>query len=124
MKRLFLALPLLCLLLLLTGCGAPAAFNGNRTSDERQFYMEYTLLNMTETRDFALSDGDAVDVSIISESGDLSVLIQKDDDAPVYEGHALPSGTFRVTVHEGGTYRVTVTGKMAKGSVRFSVHRE
>ncbi len=124
MKKPFCALALLLLCLSLTACGNEnASFHGSRTSDGEQFMMEYSVLNMTEKRSFALNTGDVIDVDLVSEAGDLSVVIQKGDETPIYRGNGLPTSHFQVTARDGGTYDVAVTGRQAKGSVRFVVQR-
>jgi len=65
---------------------------------------------------------DTIHAEIIVEGGSLSFKIQKDDEAPVYEGVDVSfSDEFDVDIEESGTYTVTVTGEKAKGSVSFTV---
>ena len=106
---------------MLTSCGTEPTFNGSRTSDGTNFFMEYCILNRMESQDLEMKEGDIIDVEIVSDSGNLAVTIQKGDEDPIYSGNELPTSSFSVGVPKEGTYTITVTGKKAKGSVSFRI---
>ncbi|WP_346684740.1 hypothetical protein [Anaerostipes butyraticus] len=57
---------------------------------------------------------------LIQDAGQLSIKIQKGQEEPVYESeNVCSSNNFNLDIEESGIYTVTVTGKKAKGSVRF-----
>ena len=84
--------------------------------------MDYKVLNKTDSQDLLVEAGDTIHAEIVVEGGSLSFKIQKDDEAPVYEGADVSSSEeFDVAIEKSGTYTVTVTGEKAKGSVSFTV---
>lgn len=110
----------LILILTLTACGTD--FDGSRTGNDSEFVMNYKMLNKMDSQDLVVTVGDVIHTKIIVEGGSLSFKIQKDDEAPIYEGKdVISSDEFDVEIEESGTYTVTVTGKKAKGSVAFTV---
>jgi len=102
--------------LLLSGCST-SKFNGNRTGNESQLIMDYTILNTTDFQMLKLVAGDIVNFEIKNDSGKLNIVFQKDGEKPAYEGTNVPTSSFKVNIDESGEYKVSVTGKKAKGSV-------
>lgn len=120
MKKLFYILCSLILVLSLTACKSD--FDGSRTGNESAFVMDYKVLNKMDSQDLTVEKGDTIHAKLIVEGGSLSVQIQKDDKAPVYEGEDVSvSDEFDIHIEESGTYTVSVTGENAKGSVSFTV---
>lgn len=120
MKKSLLIVCILALMVYLTACGTK--FDGSRTGNNREFTMEYRVLNTTETQDLTAESGDTISGKMIVHKGSLSIKIQKDGEEPIYEGSGISvSDAFDVEINEGGTYTVEVTGKGAKGSVSFIV---
>lgn len=120
MKKSLLIVCILALMVYLTACGTK--FDGSRTGNNREFTMEYRVLNTTETQDLTAESGDTISGKMIVHKGSLSIKIQKDGEEPIYEGSGISvSDAFDVEIDEGGTYTVEVTGKGAKGSVSFIV---
>ena len=109
----------LLLTILLTACGF-SEFNGSRTGNESQLIMEYSILNMTDSQELALSEGDIVDIDVVSLSGSVDIVLQKEEEEPIYRGTDVPTSSFQVAIDKSGTYRVSVAGKRAKGSVHIS----
>lgn len=64
-----------------------------------------------------MKEGEALEVTVDAESGNLSLLIQKDDDKPIYQGNKIKSAKFQVGIETEGTYTLTVTGRKARGYV-------
>ncbi len=84
--------------------------------------MEYTAFNTTDSQDLVVEAGDIIHGEIVAEDGHLSYKIQKEGEEPIAESENIFfSEEFDVEVEESGTYTVTVTGKKAKGSVKFVV---
>lgn len=82
--------------------------------------MDYTLFNMTDSQDLVMKAGETIHAELVVKSGTLSVQIQTENGEVVYEDSDIKtSGSFNVAVKENGIYTVTVTGKMAEGSVSF-----
>lgn len=117
------SLSIFCMLIitfLLGACGK-SAFSGSRTANDSQFILKYKAFNTTDAQPLFLESGDSIKAEIVVDSGKLSIKIQKDSDTPVYENDSIvASDNFNVEIQESGTYKITVTGKEAKGSVSFN----
>lgn len=92
-------------------------FDGSRIGNENQLIMEYSVLNGTDYQMMELQRDDWVEFTIVNESGKLDIILQKEDEDPIYQGADINTGYFRVGIEETGTYKVSVTGRNAKGSV-------
>lgn len=111
------------LIISLTGCFPD--FNGSRTGNDSQFIMKYTAFNTTDSQDLLVEAGDKINVKIVADAGQLSIKIQKGQEEPVYKSeNVCSSNNFNLDIEESGIYTVTVTGKKAKGSVRFIVEND
>lgn len=120
MKKHFSILCSLLLVLSLTACGTD--FSGSRTGNDNEFVMDYKVFNKTDSQDLIVEKGDTIHAKIIVEDGSLSYKIQKDDDKPILESDGIFfSKEFDVDIKESGTYKISVTGENAKGSVSFTV---
>lgn len=119
MKKLAYCLCSIVLAASLTACTGFAAFNGSRTCIENQLIMSYSVLNTTVSQSLELEKGDVLQADIVSDSGKVSVVVQKDGSEPLYEGDGLPTGAFEIAIDESGTYEVAVTGERARGSASF-----
>lgn len=102
---------------LLCACAQGAAFNGNMTRDKDHFDMTFEILNTSYSHELEMKEGEAFEVTVNVESGDLSLLIQKDDDKPIYQGNRVESAKFQVGIESEGTYTLTVIGKKTRGHV-------
>ncbi|GFO85118.1 hypothetical protein [Anaerostipes butyraticus] len=110
------------ILLIISLAGCSPDFNGSRTGNDSQFIMKYTAFNTTDSQDLLVEAGDKINAKIVIDGGHLSIKIQKGQEEPVYESeNVFFSNDFDLDIEESGTYTVTVTGKKAKGSVRFVV---
>lgn len=92
-------------------------FNGSRMGNDSQFVMEYTMLNTTESQVLELDAGDILDVEVVSDGGEVTIVIQKEDEEPIYESENASTDMFQIAIDEGGSYEVTVIGENAEGSV-------
>ncbi len=112
-----------CVLLLalaLTACGG-ADFDGSRLGNESELTMEFKTLNREDEQNLTIGEGEHLHAEISVEKGSLSVVIQKDDEAPVYEDGDLKGDLVFDVTPEAGTYTVHVDGRKARGSVSFTV---
>lgn len=104
------------IMLLFSACSS-TKFDGSRTGNESQLIMDYKVLNKEDYQILELENGDIVDFKIVSESGKVDIVLQKDGETPVYKGVDIPTSSFSVDISESGKYKVSVTGKNAKGNV-------
>ena len=96
--------------------------DGSWTGNDREFIMEYKVLNRADSQDLTAWAGDTIHGELTVGSGALSVSVCKEGEASLYERAALSaSETFDLPVEAGGTYTVTVAGMRAAGGVRFEV---
>ena len=122
MKKSLLIVCVLALIVSLTACGKTPVFNGSRTGNDKEFIMEYSVLNTTDGQELSAEAGDTIHTKIVVESGNLSIKIQKEDEEPIYESSGIEiSNEFDVEIDESGIYSVMVTGEKTKGSVSFVV---
>ena len=121
MKKISIIFCTVLLVVSLNACFS-TKLDGNRTADKSQHILEYTLLNTTDSQLLELKKGDVLAFEIVSESGKVNIIVQKDESEPIYQGTNIPTSSFNVEITEDGTYNCSVTGKKAKGSV--SVKKE
>ncbi len=110
-------LPIVALIILLLSACSSTKFDGSRTGNESQLIMEYKVLNKEDYQILELENGDTVDFKIVSESGKVDIILQKDGEKPVYKGVDIPTSSFSVDISESGKYKVSVIGKNAKGNI-------
>ena len=121
MKKLKLMLfVVICLSSLLIGCNGGSTFNGNKVTNADSFQMEYSILNQQEDSSLMLLAGDSIQVAISQKSGTVDVIVGMDGNEPVYEGNNLTNMGFTLNVNETGTYKISVIGHNACGSVVFT----
>ena len=119
MKKFLGIIGVLIIVFSLSGCGK-SSFDGSRIGNDSQFVMEYRIFNTTDEQSLLLDAGDTIRAKAVVDSGRLSIKIQKDSDAPIYENdNIVTSESFDVEIQESGTYKITVTGEKTKGSVSF-----
>jgi len=121
MKK-FSLLIILSMLILITaaGCSEPV-FNGNRTSNDVQFIMDYSILSRAETHEMKLKEGATINVIIKNNSGRVDILVADTNGKEIYKGDNAASGNFSLKIPKTDTYKFSVTGSKAKGSVSFKV---
>lgn len=126
MKKTGLLTGIVIVTVLLSACTGMknAAFSGSMTGDEKNFEIAFDVLNTTYTHELEMKQGEIIQVHIVKKSGDLKVMIQKDGEAPVYEGNGDAAADFSVTVPEDGAYTVRVTGNAAEGQVTFNGNKK
>lgn len=109
-------LPLLCLLVLLTGCTV-SAFDGSRVINEGGLSMSYTLFDRQEQAVLHLEEGDTLQVQLAHTGGTIDLLVGLEGQAPIYQGTGLDNASFTLNIHQTGDYTITATGHKAKGSM-------
>ncbi len=123
MKRTWIP-QLLCALVLLLAAGCTGAqFEGSETADDTQFSLEFTLLEGTRTHSMRLLPGDIVDVIIQKDAGRLDILVAASGGEVLYRADDADSMVFSLLIQKEYTYKISVTGKDASGSVNFTVVR-
>lgn len=100
------------------GC-SKQVFDGNRSSNDKQFIMNYSVLNRTETHEMKLEEGTIVNVTIENKSGHLDIVVAGTSGREIYKGNNAVSGNFTVQIPKTDTYKFSITGTKAKGSVSF-----
>ena len=108
------------ILLIATGC-TKQVFSGSSTGNEKQFLLDYSILNCTKTHHIKLEKGITIDVVIENKSGKLDVLVSDTNGEKIYKGNNPTSGKFSLVIPKTDTYKFSVTGSNAKGSVSFKV---
>lgn len=106
--------------LVLAGAMGPGESDVTREDDLFSLGMSYMSGEQSAT--FALSEGDAIEVTVVHISGDLRLHIACGEDV-IYEGHNPEMGDFRVNILKDGEYTITVSGRRADGSVSFEMIR-
>jgi hypothetical protein len=120
MKK-FIQVIIFCVIIFTTTSCQKQIFDGSRTSDDKQFILDYSVLSKTITHEMKLEQGTVIDVSIEDTSGRVDILVTNEDDKKIYRGDNASSGNFSIEIPESKTYKFSVTGNKAKGSVSFIV---
>lgn len=108
------------ILLISAGCGKQV-FDGSITGNDEQFIMNYSTLNCTKTHDMKIEKGAQVNVIIENKSGRLDIFISDSKGEKIYKGDNAATGKFSVVIPKTDTYKFSVTGSNAKGSVSFKL---
>lgn len=119
MKHIVKVLAIFLLLLALAGCSA--FFSGTRDSGKNWMKLEYRDLNTHDEEMFKVKRGDVIVGDIVNDAGTLCVTIKRVGGDAVYEDEDAATGRIEVEVQKAGSYWVQVSGKHAKGSVKFTV---
>lgn len=117
MRKNFAIFGLVLFITLLTACSPE--FNGSSTGNDTQFIMEYSILNKSDYRNMTLKSGDIINTSIVSDSGSVSIEVENSKGEIIYSDEDIPTSDFEIVIPQDDTYKFTVTGHNAKGSVKF-----
>lgn len=117
MRKIFAIFGLVLFITLLTACSPE--FNGSSTGNDTQFIMEYSILNKSDYRNMTLKSGDIIKTSIVSDSGSVSIEVENSKGEIIYSDEDIPTSDFEIAILQDDTYKFTVTGHNAKGSVKF-----
>lgn len=103
-----------------TGCeNNNATFSGSKTGNDKQFLVDFEVLNTTVDNNMPLTVGDSIDTSIDVKKGNVDILVKNENGTIAYQGNDVESGDFTIVIDEAGDYTFSVTGSKAKGSVYF-----
>lgn len=117
MRKIFAIFGLVLFITLLTACSPE--FNGSSTGNDTQFIIEYSILNKSDYRNMTLKSGDIIKTSIVSDSGSVSIEVENSKGEIIYSDEDIPTSDFEIAIPQDDTYKFTVTGHNAKGSVKF-----
>lgn len=117
MRKIFAIFGLVLFITLLTACSPE--FSGSSTGNDTQFIMEYSILNKSDYRNMTLKSGDIIKTSIVSDSGSVSIEVENSKGEIIYSDEDIPTSDFEIAIPQDDTYKFTVTGHNAKGSVKF-----
>ena len=117
MRKIFAIFGLVLFITLLTACSPE--FNGSSTGNDTQFIMEYSILNKSDYRNMTLKSSDIINTSIVSDSGSVSIEVENSKGEIIYSDEDIPTSDFEIAIPQDDTYKFTVTGHNAKGSVKF-----
>jgi hypothetical protein len=120
MKKLCILITSVILLLAAAACSVQT-FSGSVTGNDDQFALNFSMLNTNKSHEINLKEDATINVDISKESGRLDILVTDAAGETVYKGDDASSGSFSFEIPKTDTYKFTVTGKKAKGSVSFLV---
>jgi hypothetical protein len=66
-----------------------------------------------------LEEGTIINVTIENKSGQLDIVVAGTSGQEIYKGNNAVSGNFTVQIPKTDTYKFSITGRKAKGSVSF-----
>ena len=117
MRKIVTILSVMLFIISLTACSPE--FNGSSTGNDTQFIMEYSILNKSDYRNMTLKTGDIINTSIVSNSGSVDIKVENSTGEVIYSDEDIPTSDFEIVIPKDDTYKFTVTGHHAKGSVKF-----
>lgn len=124
MKRI-LTLLSICILLVFscTACSnSYAVLTQKEKSTKTSWSSEHTLFSGTRTKKITVSEDNdaAIQVDITTEKGNMDVLITDKDGKTYYQGTALETSNFSVSLNRAGKYIIQIKAKKHTGSFAFS----
>jgi hypothetical protein len=123
MKKVILIITM-CFLLAFSVAGCrKQVFNGNRSSNDTQFVMDYSILNRTETHEMELKENSIIDVSVDNKAGSLDIVVISPIGEEIYRGDDASSGEFSINIDKQGVYKFSVKGSNSKGAFSFKVRK-
>lgn len=106
--------------LCLVSCTYEGSFYKKTVADD-SYVLELQGLNDTLTEEYVLCKGDTISVEVGGLSGELELVIGRENAEPIYEGSNITIPSFELTVPEDGAYLFTVTGRSAVGHLSFYI---
>lgn len=89
--------------------------------NEDNYLLEFHPLNMEHTETYQMTEGSSIQVDIVRAAGWLDVSIGQEGKKAIYTANNAESASFTVLVPETGAYVLTVSGRQAEGSVKFTL---
>ncbi len=122
MKKLYFISIMLILCIAIFSCDFNSSFSefeGNVSSSEDSFFMNYEIFNQQKSGFLNLSQGDSISVLISNSKGAVDVKVGLDEEKSIYEGKNLTNIKFTLNISESGIYKIDVIGHKACGNVKF-----
>ena len=113
------AIILLCVCMLLCGCGDDNILS--RTNVYGIFALEYEYFNSEDTCQFELKNGEVLHFAVETKDGSVEVKVVDLDNNEIFYEDILVSKTFDVAPEKEGRYIVILTGHKAEGRIDISV---
>ena len=121
-KAVVAVLAVLCIVTALFSCDI-STFKGSRVHNPDGYVLEIQKMNGTDHHEMTLQKGDTLDVSFVSESGDLRMSIMGPDGTEIYQGDGNDIHAFELEARKDGVYAIDVAGKGAVGSICINVKK-
>lgn len=121
MKRFFLAIIVILMILFVSGCsniGSYSFINSQEKSDKNYWSASYDKFNGYKQRGITLTgEGEhTFIVEIVTNSGALGLSIKNKEGTSFYSGKEMPSSSFEVTVDNEGEYVIRFDADKHSGS--------
>ncbi len=124
MKKVHLTLILIILAITLCGCSFSSNFSFNMTEINSQNGMKasYTRFSGNKKATFEVKSGETkkVNVSVVTDKGELSIKITNEDGKTFYQGDEMSTSDFDVILDEEGKYTVNVQADKHSGSYNIN----
>ena len=100
-------------------------FDGDRvvSTNPASCFLRFNTMNTEDAQNLTLREGDTLSVSWLIESGGVDLVIVMEGEEPLYQANGRGNGdaaAFDLTIPKSGEYTITVTGKNARGWLRFA----
>ena len=123
MKRIFFAILLILSLILLFSCanGSYSVLKGYERNTPTSMAMTYEKFNGYKQKSFTVGEDEraTVYVFVVSSSGELDILIEKDGGEPVYVANDAVTSSFTIDITQSGEYNIRVEAKDHTGEYNF-----
>jgi uncharacterized protein YceK len=116
-----LAVVSIALIIALSGCSGWSIMS-NEVSEPNSIKKSYKNSTEAEERSINVVDGQTYDVSfnIVTDSGKISISLEKTGDNSFYNGTDIPTSNFEVTLDEPGEYALKIGTDNHSGSFEIS----
>ncbi|MGM9940460.1 MAG: hypothetical protein ACI32N_00515 [Bulleidia sp.] len=100
-----------------------STFTGSRIHNPDSYVLEAEIMNGTDYHEMTLQEGDVLELSFVSVSGDLKMKITDPDGTEIYQGDGKDVHTSEIVVHNSGIFTIDVKGSKASGSIHIRVRK-
>lgn len=97
------------------GCYSSIEIMSIGTSTSTSWYREYEKFSGTKLKKVNLEKDQAVNFDVVSEKGDLGVVIEDSDGDVVFSKEMIDTSTFEFVPKSKGKYKITFQAKNHKG---------